>query len=70
MASDEFKYPKLRGRIVEKFRTYNRFAKHMKMQNSTLSAKLSGRQNITKTDMMNWGNELEIPKDEYGLYFF
>lgn len=70
MTTEGFKFPKLRGRIVEKFMTYANFAEHVGIQDSTLSNKLAGKLTITKKDIVKWGEELEIPKEEYGLYFF
>lgn len=70
MVLESIKYAKLRGRIIEKYGTYSNFAKHMKLQRSALSTKLSGKTNITKRDMDKWGKELEISKEEYGIYFF
>lgn len=70
MTMERFMYPKLRGRIIEKFMTYANFAEHMGIQDSALSNKLSGKNSITKRDIEKWGQELEIPKEEYGIYFF
>lgn len=63
-------YSKLRGRIIEVFKTNQAFADALKIDNSSLSAKLNNkstwkREQIEKACML-----LEIPIEEVHAYFF
>lgn len=66
----QFNYRKLRGRIVEKFGTCGAFAKKIGIYKQTLSAKLNGDIGITKEDIIEWSEILEIEKEEIGVFFF
>lgn len=66
----EFDYRKLKGRIVEKFDSVSNFAKHLGVAVQTVSAKLNNDLSITKKDIIEWSEKLEIPVDEIGVYFF
>lgn len=63
-------YPKLRGRIREKFGTQDAFAKALGMDPSSLSSKLNGKTEWTRTEIEKACVLLEIPLDEAHLYFF
>jgi len=63
-------YPKLRGRIVEKYGTLRNFAKELNTTEATLSLKLSGKTRFQYEDIERFSKLLDIPKDEYGAYFF
>lgn len=66
----EFKYNKLRGRIVEKFGSQNAFAKHIGVSHITISNKLHGNIGFSQADIMKWAEALEIKLEEIGIYFF
>lgn len=72
----KFKYNKLRGRIVEKFRTYSNFASELSAYKKktiavqVVSGKLSGKISFTMNDVREWSEILEIPVEEIGIYFF
>ena len=68
--SKNFLYPKLRGRIVEKFCNYDQFAKWLGVDPSVVSRKLNGDLGMTKADIIKWAEGLEIPLSDYGIYFF
>lgn len=70
MKKIEFDYSKLRGRIVEKFKTYTAFAEYLGISPQQLSPKLNGTTGITKEDIVEWCEALGISNDEIGLYFF
>ena len=63
-------YLRLRGRIVEKFRSQSAFAAAMGWYESRLSAKLNGKSQWTFNEVMKACELLEIPVDEAHLYFF
>lgn len=63
-------FPKLKGRIVEKFNTQADFAKTLGVSENWVSTKMNGKSDFTKADMLKWGDTLEIPKEQYIDYFF
>ena len=70
MGTSDFLYPKLRGRIIEKFRTYSEFAKAVKEESSVVSRKLNGVIGFTKQDIILWSKMLDIDIKDIGEYFF
>ena len=65
-----YEYPKLRGRIVEKFGSQEEFAKAIGRSTVYVSKKLNGRSAFSKASIELWAKALEIPHLEIGLYFF
>ena len=65
-----FDYSKLRGRIIEKFKTYSAFAEHLDISKQTVSLKLSGAIQFNQTDVVTWCEALEIDLNDSGQYFF
>lgn len=65
-----FNYDKLRGRIVEKFRTQGIFAKKMGVSERTLSLKLTGKGFFAQNEIALAVELLEIPEEEIQIYFF
>lgn len=65
-----FDYSKLRGRIIEKFKTYSAFADHLHTSKQTVSLKLSGAIQFNQTDVVTWCEALEIDLNDSGQYFF
>lgn len=63
-------YAKLRGAIRAKFGTQAAFAAAIGMRVSTLSAKLNGRSEWTKSQIMRACEVLDIPLAEAPAYFF
>lgn len=70
MASNNIKYPKLRGKIMEQFRTFSDFADAVGTSSQSVSFKLNGDRPFTKTDIENWSQVLGLPLKDCGLYFF
>lgn len=70
VTNSDFLYPKLRGRIVEKFQNVANFARYLGVEPNVLSRKLSGKIGITPSDIKRWSEILEIPLEEIGIYFF
>lgn len=66
----EFKYNKLRGRIVEKFGSQNAFSTYIGVSVVTISKKLHGDSGFSQADIMKWAEALEIKPEEIGIYFF
>lgn len=65
----EFDYSKLRGRIVEKFGSIEAFSSETSISNISVSKKLNNKVPISRADMIEWSNLLEIPVEEYGLFY-
>lgn len=65
-----YKYKKLRGRIVERFGTQEKFAKEIGISETALSKKMQCKTGISQSDICLWSKLLEIEPEEYGLYFF
>lgn len=63
-------YPKLRGRIVEKFGTLTNFADCLKMNRATLSYRLNSKKGIRQKDIIAICDALDIDKADIGDYFF
>jgi transcriptional regulator with XRE-family HTH domain len=63
-------YAKLRGRIVEIFRTQAAFAEAMGMDKATLSCKLNNRSQWSSDEIAKACELLNIPLSEAHLYFF
>lgn len=63
-------YAKLRGRIREKYHTQDAFATAMGMNASTLSAKLTGTSEWTKSEIAKAAFLLGIACEDIHIYFF
>ncbi len=61
---------KLRGKIVEKFGTQDKFAEAAKITPGTLSQKLNGKSDFTRLEILKWCELLEIPTQDISDYFF
>lgn len=66
----EFDFSKLKGRIVEKYRSQSKFAEFLGVVPLTVSRKLNGENPFTSNDIAKWCVLLEIPVDEIQVYFF
>ena len=66
----DYDYSKLRGRIVEKYGTITNFADALGKKKSELSAKLNNTRDITKKEISNWSELLDIKKEDYGAFYF
>lgn len=65
-----YKYKKLRGRIVEKYGTQEKFAKAVGISETALSKKMQCKTGISQSDICLWSKLLDIQPEEYGEYFF
>ena len=66
----DYKYAKLKGRIVEKFGTQGKFAEALGVIPLTVSRKLNGEAGFSRDDMLIWAELLGIKKSEIPAYFF
>ena len=65
-----FDYGKLRGRIVEKYKTQDNFSREMDIDRSSLSLKLNGKRQFSQSEIIQLCDALSIPYDEIPAYFF
>lgn len=65
-----FNTAKLKGRIVEKFGTQGKFAEALGVVPLTVSRKLNGDASLSREDMWEWAQTLDIPVQDIGAYFF
>jgi len=66
----QYKYRKLRGRIIERYGTLSAFAKAVKLSEVSVSNKMTGNTGFSQDDISKWSSILDIPVEEYGSYFF
>lgn len=65
-----FDYSKLRGRIVEKFGSQQKFAEAMKLSERTITLKLKGRIPWKQTEICKAVELLELSTEDIPIYFF
>lgn len=65
-----FNYKKLRGKIRERFKTQENFAKELGISSVTLSAKLNNRVEFTRLEIDKSCEILGIPKTAILEFFF
>lgn len=63
-------YPKLRGRIVEKYGSQTAFASEIGKTDQTVTAKLNGNSKFSLDDIIEWSKALELSEADVGSYFF
>lgn len=66
----EFNHDKLRGKIVEVFRTQTNFAKELGMTKASVSAKIKSNTALSQSDIFKMSKLLGLNQDEIGEYFF
>lgn len=69
-SSDEMKYLKLRGRIIEKYGSQERFRKHLGISSTALSKKMTGKTGFSQADILKWCSLLDIDLDDIGAFFY
>lgn len=65
-----FEYRKLRGRIVEKYGTFNAFFEKLTITNIQASKKINGRAGFSQKDIVEWCGLLEIDLKDVGQFFY
>ena len=63
-------YPKLRGRIYEKYGSLSAFADALGVSKQVISQKLNKHQGFTIANIGKWSELLDIQQEEIGVYFF
>ena len=70
MTECSFSNNRLRGRIIEKYGTIEKFSAAINKNRSSVSLILNNKANITRKDMMLFCSALGIKNEEIGDYFF
>lgn len=65
-----FKYNKLRGRIIERYGSQIEFAKAIGISSNALSNKMTGKAGISQADIETWSELLGIDRRLIWEYFF
>lgn len=65
-----YKYNRLRGRIIEKYGSQEKFAETIGISSNSMSKKMNGRTGFSQRDIVKWSYLLDIKAPEYGEYFF
>lgn len=65
-----FNYRKLKGRIVEKYGTQDKFAQELGITPNTLSLKLNGKGEFSQGEIAKMSDILLIKKQDIPTYFF
>lgn len=65
-----FDYSKLRGRIVEKFKTITVFAEAVGVTKQSISSKLTSGLPFNVAEIIRWMKLLEIDDSDVMAYFF
>ena len=66
----DIKYPKLRGRIIEKYGNMKNFSERIGISETTMSLKMTGKRGFTQKDVFDWAEALDIDLSEVGDYFY
>lgn len=66
----EYRYDKLRGKIVEKYGSQESFANALHLSTNSMSKKMTGKTGFSQEDITKWCSLLGIKQDEIGDYFF
>ena len=65
-----FDYNKLRGRIIEKFRSQSNFAAANNLTDRSMSLKLNNGIGLSQDEIMRWSDLLDISRADIPEYFF
>ena len=66
----QYSYSKLKGRIIEKYGSQEKFAEALGISSNSLSKKMTGKTGFSQKDIVIWSRLLEIDKESYSDYFF
>ena len=63
-------YDRLRGRIIEKYGSQEKFKDALGISSTALSNKMRGETGFSQKDIIKWCNLLEIDLHDVGSYFY
>lgn len=65
-----YSYDKLRGRIIEKYGSQEKFSEVIGISSNSMSKKMKGKTGFSQKDIVRWSELLDIEKGEISEYFF
>lgn len=65
-----YKYDRLRGRIIERYGSQEKFAEIIGISSNSMSKKMNGKTGFSQRDIVRWSELLGIDKSDYSEYFF
>ncbi len=66
----EFRYNKLRGRIIEKFGSQSKFCEELGLSKVSMSKKMNGETGFSQDDVIKWSRLLDIDLTDVGSFFY
>lgn len=63
-------YPKLKGRIVEKYGSQENFCEAVGLSSVSVSKKMTGQTGFSQKDILKWCELLDIDIKEIGDFFY
>lgn len=57
-----YSYDRLRGRIIEKYGTQEKFAEKLGLSSNSMSKKMNGKTGFSQKDIVEWSKLLDIKK--------
>lgn len=67
---EELHYKKLRGRIIEKYGTQEKFGEEIGISKTSLSKKMTGKSGFSQKDIIRWCELLDIDLKNVGEFFY
>ncbi len=65
-----YTYDKLRGKIIEKYGSQEKFAEVIGISSNSMSKKMNGKTGFSQKDIVKWSSLLGIGESEFAVYFF
>ena len=65
-----YTYDKLRGKIIEKYGSQEKFAEVIGISSNSMSKKMNGKTGFSQKDIVKWSSLLGIDESEFAVYFF
>ncbi len=70
MAVSLYSYNKLRGRIIERYGSQQKFADILGISSTSMSKKMQCRTGFSQEDIEQWAKLLDIDRADFSEYFF
>jgi len=70
LAVSLYSYNKLRGRIIERYGSQQKFADILGISSTSMSKKMQCRTGFSQEDIEQWAKLLDIDRADFSEYFF
>ena len=70
MAVSLYSYNKLRGRIIERYGSQQKFADILGISSTSMSKKMQCKTGFSQEDIEQWAKLLDIDRADFSEYFF